>query len=293
MKRIIFVEFLLFISIIIVDSQELPVNYECSADNSTDRVPGNLWKWNLDEKHRCNIRRMSLNSLYSEFQSGLPPLHHEPIVIYHEGNETTVMDCNNRKFQAMTAFSEITNALPENFDVTLTSSNSFSAHRRVIPLVQYLEETILSENSPTQLSNETWYLFGETYTDEWKKLLNFYCLPACETCTRDLTALAFGIGGRGSGVQWHIHGPGFSQALHGRKHWVLYPPDKQPNYDPDYTSRHWMEEVYTSLKDEDLPWECTLYPGDMIYFPDHWYHATLNLDHYTAFISSFTTEHVF
>jgi len=201
MKRITFVEFILFISIIIVDSQELSVTSECSADNSTDRVPGNLWKWNLDEKHRCNIRRMSINTLYSEFPNGLPPLHHEPIVIYHEGSEKTSMGCNNRNFQEMSAISKITNAFPESFNVTLTSSNSFSAHRRVIPLAQYLNETMSLETFPTQLSNETWYLFGETFSDEWKKLLNFYSLPPCQTCTRELTALAFGIGGKGSGVQ--------------------------------------------------------------------------------------------
>jgi len=287
------ISFLVSISFIIADSKKLAAS-TCSKDKSPDQsVDTDVWKWDLDKKHRCNIRRMSITSLYSKFKGGLPPLHHEPIILYHEGSEKTSMGCNSRKFQELTAMSEITNALPKNFDVTLTSSNSFSAHRRVIPLVQYLNETMSFETFPAQLSNETWYLFGETYSEEWKKLLNLYCLPPCQTCTRDLSALAFGIGGRGSGVQWHIHGPGFSQALHGRKHWVLYPPEKQPNYDPDYTSRHWMEQVYTSLKDEDLPWECTLHPGDMIYFPDHWYHATLNLDHYTAFVSSFTTEHKF
>ncbi len=68
-----------------------------------------------------------------------------------------------------------------------------------------------------------------------------------------------------------------------------------------------MEEVYTSLRttaatkddsDSDgdgslLPYECTLLPGEMIYFPDGWHHATINLSKYTAFISTFTTEHGF
>ena len=68
------------------------------------------------------------------------------------------------------------------------------------------------------------------------------------------SALSFGIGGKGSGVQWHVHGPGFSsESIYGSKHdWVLYPPDQKPTYDePDYTSRHWMEEVYTSLHKSD------------------------------------------
>lgn len=159
----------------------------------------------------------------------------------------------------------------------------------------------------------TRYLFGETYSEEWKtSLLNYYTLPPCRTCDRSLSALSFGIGNKGSGVQWHIHGPGFSESLHGRKHWLLYPPSQPPSFDANFTSRHWMEHMYTSLVDKrdngrvnekggkeknhqenehELPWECTLYPGEMIYFPDMWYHATLNLDTYTAFVSTFTTEH--
>jgi oxalate decarboxylase/phosphoglucose isomerase-like protein (cupin superfamily) len=35
----------------------------------------------------------------------------------------------------------------------------------------------------------------------------------------------------------------------------------------------------------------TVDPGDTIYFPDRWWHATINLDPYTAFVSTFTTEH--
>jgi hypothetical protein len=38
------------------------------------------------------------------------------------------------------------------------------------------------------------------------------------------------------------------------------------------------------------PWECTVSRGEMIYFPDHWHHATVNLEKYTVFVSSFTTE---
>lgn len=32
-------------------------------------------------------------------------------------------------------------------------------------------------------------------------------------------------------------------------------------------------------------------PGDFIYFPDRYWHATINLDPYTVFVSTFTTEH--
>ena len=128
-----------------------------------------------------------------------------------------------------------------------------------------------------------------------------------------------------------------SETIHGRKHWVLYPPANRPSYNLDYASRHWMEYTYPSLKnwtttddehehhnheeylqqrkrrslnsssdrkkaesnsvDESespstkKPWECTINAGEMIYFPDQWHHATINLSPYTVFVSSFTSEH--
>lgn len=50
-----------------------------------------------------------------------------------------------------------------------------------------------------------------------------------------------------------------------------------------------METTYWEVKLKPL--ECTLNPGDLIYFPDGWHHATINLDVYTVFVSAFTTEH--
>lgn len=245
-------------------------------------------KWIPEAKHRCNIERITHTQLLKRFGPlGLPRLYPKPIIIIGDKKNP-----RNAKLQELTSRSNITKSLPPNFDVTLSSSNSFSAHRRTIPLTQYLEE--IQENNgvttPDQLSNETWYLFGETYSDEWKKLLQSYKLPPCHTCQDELVALSFGVGNRGSGVQWHVHGPGFSEALHGRKHWVLY--RNKPKINADESSLYWMEYIYTSLAKKDLPFECTLEPGDLIYFPDDWYHATINLDPYTAFVSTFTIEHL-
>ena len=151
--------------------------------------------------------------------------------------------------------------------------------------------------TPDQLSNETWYLFGETYSKEWKELLQHYELPPCLACQqehrdKDLIALSFGIGNSGSGVSWHVHGPGFSEALHGRKHWIIQ--QQKPHFSPNQTSYNWMYYNYAQMTNEtERPLECTLFPGDIIYFPDMAWHATLNMDDYTAFVSTFTQEHLF
>jgi len=258
------------------------------------------WKWIPEAEHRCNITRISRTELHRRFgPKGLPRLHPYPIVIYDGGEEEPQRRKRNAKFVEKTTYENLPGCFEPGFNVTLSSSNSISAHRRTIPLTQYMHEITTAndgagETYPNQLSNETWYLFGETFADEWKQMLLDYEMPPCETCPdRELSALAFGVGNRGSGVQWHTHGPGFSESIHGRKHWVLYPPDRKPTYDSDYASRYWMEYQYMNIREEDeLPWECTLRPGDMVYFPDGWHHATINLDTYTVFVSTFTTEHI-
>ncbi|KAL3795918.1 hypothetical protein HJC23_002189 [Cyclotella cryptica] len=321
------------------------------------------WKWDPTSKsHPCNIHRISHSDLLRLYGPlGLPNLYPYPLVIYpddvdsnnnNQGDGSKYRTRRNEFFANLTSIDNLPKQFSADFNVTLTGSDSLSSHRRIVPLTQYLEEVIIGnqhigfpgETLPYQLGNETWYLFGETFTSEWANFLQNYQLPSCHSCTelhyqQHLVALSFGIGNIGSGVQWHLHGPGFSETIHGRKHWVLYPPQLRPEYDLNYASRHWMENVYPVLddwnsldvekerhghveylqkwkstkqegaaqksvkdpddaKDEDngpsnkKPWECTIHEGEMIYFPDGWHHATINLESYTVFVSSFTSEHV-
>lgn len=251
---------------------------------------------------RCNIERITLDDLKRRFPDHglLPPLYKEPIIIRWQSKGLTVNNdeskddeiARRQRFVDMTSYDNILSTMGLDFQVELSSSNSFSSNRRRTSLLDYIEEVTSSEVKAHQLSNETWYLFGETHTDEWRqKLLDMYVLPPCMTCREEFgVALSFGIGSKGSGVQWHFHGPGFSESLHGRKHFILYEHDRRPEFDPNFTSRQWMEQVYPKLKKEDLPWECSVNPGEMIYFPNNWHHATLNLDKYNSFVSAFTTE---
>lgn len=278
---------------------------------ATNAAVEDSFQWRPEEVHPCTVDRMTMDQVWEKFgEEGIPPLYDKPLVI------TTTSPTNSVTRQRVQEDAILSN-FPSDFNVTLSSSNSFSEHRRTVPLQTYLEEMKQNNGvtSPHQLSNESWYLFGETFGPEWKHMLRDYRLPPCETCRSEYVALSFGIGNRGSGVQWHIHGPGFSEALVGRKHWVLYPPYYPPPFfHHDQSTRNWIETIYTNitkltlsaleqLKDHPddrhllaisrnagRPFECTLEPGDLIYFPDRWYHATLNCDFYTAFVSSFTSD---
>ncbi|KAL7510264.1 hypothetical protein ACHAXN_007252 [Cyclotella atomus] len=297
------------------------------------------WKWDpTSTSHPCTIHRISQSTLLKSFgHLGLPNLYAYPLVIYPDDfDEQPSRSNRNAAFANSTTLDNLPKQFSSDFTFTLTGSDSLSSHRRSIPLSQYLQETTSpGETLPDQLGNETWYLFGETFTPEWSQFLMNYELPSCHACTelhrhQSLVALSFGVGNIGSGVQWHLHGPGFSETIHGRKHWVLYPPQFRPEYNLDYASRHWMENVYPHLEDwsddevetekakhkeylarwktgtlnrankadvKDIgpstkkPWECTIHEGEMIYFPDGWHHATINLEKYTVFVSSFTSEH--
>ncbi len=228
--------------------------------------------WNPKDDHPCTVERVSMRDFLRKYgkQGGLPPLYPRPLVITKGAIGTDLQNGRNFNFRNLTREDSILDSFPANFSVTLSSSNSFSEHRRIIPFAQYLGEV---RNGPALAadvkSNETWYLFGETYSPEWKSLLDHYDLPPCQACNAlddSLVALSFGIGNSGSGVQWHVHGPGFSEAIHGRKHWVLYPFDQKPIFHPDQTSLNWMHYNYLAFEEaKDLPLECTLQAGDLIY----------------------------
>ena len=203
-------------------------------------------------------------------------------------------------------------------------------------------------------ANETWYLFGNNeHLSPFKELSELYELPKCgQDCTRvsQKAAVVSGLGGKGSGVSFHFHGPGLSETLYGRKRWFLYAPEYEPDMISDIESgsgsdggisgfdamvnttvASWVqsasfgtvkrrdarkvqanlpfrlphknekERALSSIPGTDsnsgsssvqphvpLPfYDCTIEPGEALYFPSQWMHATLNLDEYTYFVSVF------
>lgn len=87
------------------------------------------------------------------------------------------------------------------------------------------------------------------------------------------------IGGSGSGVGFHRHAAAFQAIFHGWKRWLFYGPDQSPpgGIHGGWPIFDWLREVYPSLKGESMPRECIQKPGDLMYIPEAWYHATINL----------------
>ncbi|KAJ1456850.1 hypothetical protein M885DRAFT_439005 [Pelagophyceae sp. CCMP2097] len=178
-------------------------------------------------------------------------------------------------------------------NVSLTSANSYSANSRTTSLADYLLKDVRAHRNGAKLASDVWYLFGPQQ-GALGKLVSAYETPKCagSWCAPEQCALSFGVGGESSGVSFHTHGPAFAEALHGRKRWLLLPPSAAPppGHDANRTTADWVKKVLPNLSPEQRGRvvDVVLGPGYALYVPGHWWHATLNLDDHTAFVSTFT-----
>ncbi|NXD31846.1 JMJD8 protein, partial [Spelaeornis formosus] len=192
--------------------------------------------------------------------------------------------------------------------VRLSTANTFSYRKVDLPFQEYVQH-LLKPQDPARLGSDTLYFFGDNNFTEWGPLFQDYVPPPFGIPGTG-PAYSFGVAGSGSGVPFHWHGPGFSEVIFGRKRWFLYPPDKTPHFHPNETTLAWLQHTYPTLPPAQRPLECTLRPGEVsagpaghpglpaaalarrswllqvLYFPDRWWHATLNLDT-SVFISTF------
>ncbi|KAK9810390.1 hypothetical protein WJX72_009893 [[Myrmecia] bisecta] len=163
-----------------------------------------------------------------------------------------------------------------NVTVTLSTANTFSHSKVPISFGEYI--TGLQPQDGSQLGNETLYLFGpdSELGNALAPLINLYRPPAYAGLD---VALSFGLG------------KGFSEVFHGLKRWLLYPPHHKPPFDPEVSSLAWLRDVYPGLQgqDRDLLLDCTIGPGEALYFPSMWWHAVVNIGE-SVFLSTFLHE---
>ena len=90
------------------------------------------------------------------------------------------------------------------------------------------------------------------------------------------------IGGAGSGLSFHQHTSTYNELFVGAKRWSLYGPGTAPvnqGYTLFQSHRAWLRaRLNASTREKDpSPLECIQFPGDVLYIPDGWLHATVNL----------------
>ncbi|GMR41691.1 hypothetical protein PMAYCL1PPCAC_11886, partial [Pristionchus mayeri] len=233
----------------------------------------------VDEEGPCNIARHDGEGLtQEEFLQRYA--FTQPVIIYNIKNE---------QFGELTERSRMLSDWGDE-KVVLNSANTYSYTRVPSTLGEYLKTQLKPQNLDT-LGNETLYLFGDIDPSTWNPLLSSYSQPAWKLPHHE-PALSFGIAGAGTGVPFHFHGPGFAEIIHGAKRWFLYPYEEQPKFDPDRTTLEWYLKDYPNLPEEKKPLECLMKKGEVIYFPDKWWHATLNT-RTSVFISTFLSPLTF
>ncbi|KAL6075008.1 jmjC domain-containing protein 8 [Balamuthia mandrillaris] len=170
-----------------------------------------------------------------------------------------------------------------NYTVILSSSNTFSYEKKESTLAEYIKERMKPQDLKT-LANETFYHFGDNDHQAWEPLFDYYVQPPYVPATQQ-ASLSFGLGGWGSGVPLHKHGPVWAEVFHGSKRWFLYPPEHVPKFDPNQSTLRWFHEEYSQQQEGLL--ECVLRPGELLYLPSDWWHSTLNIGHDVVFMSTF------
>jgi ribosomal protein L16 Arg81 hydroxylase len=227
-------------------------------------------------EERCNIDRVSDLSLEQFLRE------------YKERRPVVITSTNNNFTIAATDKSRILSTYGDEV-VTLGTSNTYTG--RVAKRSRLRDYIAYMENRTIRQTNETWYMFGDTVEEFWDIVMKDYQIPKLIKEEKDIDntvryTATIGMGGIHSGVPFHTHMHGWSEVLHGAKRWFLFPRDVVPEFDPDQSQYQWLQEVYPRYRSEII--ECVIRPGEALYFPSNWYHATLNLSPYTVFISTFT-----
>ena len=95
------------------------------------------------------------------------------------------------------------------------------------------------------------------------------------------------IGGDGVGLPLHSHGATWLALLVGSKLWYLYPPHELPARAHATlgvaTMRAWREKrLLEELPAAERPMACTQRPGELLWLPPAWHHATINVGYTIA-----------
>lgn len=115
-------------------------------------------------------------------------------------------------------------------------------------------------------------------------LLNDFILPSIldpEYTHISISQIQFYIGPALSGAPGHFHRSAWNVLVYGKKRWFLYPPTEA-----FYSRQH----VWSWWQQQPKPtgaMECIQYPSDMVFVPDMWGHAVLNLQESVGLAAEF------
>lgn len=266
---------------------------------------------------RYHIRDLSLEKFNREYREK------KPVVVtfdtFEDKNDSQsdfFYNEMNRKENVLKTHGEKT--------IVLSSANTFSYEKKEVKLKDYLDERgkYLKPVQLHQRADKVWYWFGDNdhdaFGDFFPSFKRTSLIGKKYVPENASVAYSYGVGGPLSGVPYHIHGPGWSESIYGRKKWFLSPPMFEPVFNGNETAaraamrfkangnkaKFKMKTMNMNGKNDNKKMKnkngidvdkygnekkvlaCVVHPNQAVYFPDRWWHATLNLDE-SVFISSF------
>lgn len=250
-----------------VQAQETTTKW-VSYSYNTSTIPLDLYTTTCSIERRHNL---SMEQFITEYQST-----NIPVIIVRDKAES-------KKFQEACEKINLLDRYGTN-EVILSTANTFSHNKVKSTLADYIT-TIMSEQDISIDGATSYLLFGDNNDKELSALFADYARPNYPivqqgeflSTEQAESSLSWGVAGSGTGVPFHVHGAVFNEVIHGLKRWFLYPPEVQPIFNADETTLFWLKNTYPTLINKHLLKECVLGPNEILYLPDFWWHATLNI----------------
>jgi hypothetical protein len=192
-------------------------------------------------------------------------------------------------------------------DVVKSGGNGYIPY----PLADYFRKFMPEGASEDRMAGEPFYIFQREDTANGKKswaaesgglLTPPPGNPTLFPTPLDAYNMIWLIGPPRSGTAFHAHTEAWTALAHGRKRWLFYPPTMSPpaggsgpDTYPTFSITHWWDHVRPLLpplphtaqgtgtpgsegEGGGRPIECVQEAGDLMYVPEGWHHAVINVD---------------
>ncbi|CAE7316584.1 Jmjd8 [Symbiodinium sp. CCMP2456] len=151
------------------------------------------------------------------------------------------------------------------------------------------EESLPLEDFVRSMPNDNYLFdFGE-FMEQSGLSANWSLPPVLEqlgTYDTSSVPLRLALGSTGQGMPFHSHEDSYHLQLQGRKRWGIYAPGKMTRtgvlHSEDYTA--WLRFRRRGRGFVPPQWECVSEPGDLLYVPEGFQHATASLGYSVAVV---------
>ena len=161
------------------------------------------------------------------------------------------------------------------FDTHLTDPDRLETQEAHAHLLKHFDLTLPHFDRALESLVASWYSTGRSLEQTREALAR-----ADVSLEVDGPRIEFYFGPPGSGAPWHYHDPAFNALAYGRKRWFVMPPSRAVF--SNKPSVEWYRTEFEQLEPDSGArrdvLECTQEAGDILFVPDRWSHATINLE---------------